>query len=116
MTEPKAHQVDLSAIRPGDDLIFRMTVSDPSSTCDERAIAVHLCGGGGQSGWYIPTDAIIEHVPAPRPLVPGPAIWSNGPREVVIIALHGSDAWVKWNGMNVIAPQDQLRNTEGAAS
>mgnify|MGYP000703462613 CR=1 FL=1 len=101
-------------IRVGDEVTVKLKVTkvDGSNT-PIRAGYKSL-----QDAW-LPLAAILQHTPAPRPLVPGPAEYVSDPSpRVTVLAVHDGQAWVRMPDGVLTTERyaDRLRNTEGAPS
>jgi hypothetical protein len=126
MSEPKTPSFNGVEIREGDMLTVHVKVENIDDH-GRPVVQVHNADGGQHWGVLFPLPsqdcggtAIATHTPAPRPLVPGPALFGGNGVLVTVKAVVGDRAWVRGNnGTEVVLDAEdtaKLRNTEGAAS
>jgi len=118
MTEPKAPSFNGVPIRVGDMVtlpplrVREISLVEPGMfwvTVGQKPVVENIR--------LYPTD-LASHTPAPRPLVPGPAVLDRvGATQVEVLAVDGAEAWVRFsNGSRHTLDASRLRNTEGAPS
>jgi len=86
------------AFRPGDEIIVRMKVAsiDVSRT-NTIGIRPVMCDGHNSPEIILTKEDIVEHRPAPRPLVIGGNVRSKSEGHIAkLIAIDGQVAFIKW--------------------
>ncbi len=117
MTEPITPSFNGVEIRVGDEVTLRMRVRHI-----ENADMIGLVDLEDQNcaAYWAPVSDLASHNPAPRPLVPGPAIL-DGSKSFIITAV-GSQLALGFHATDLGRTVEQafelrrLRNTEGATS
>ena len=114
MTEPKAPSFNGVEIRVGDEATISVVIDKLFPGHPNNRVQACLSSG---SAILVDEADLVSLTPAPRPLVPGPAVY----RQCLLCTIKyisEGEAWIVFsgNGESLIVSAHDLRNTEGAAS
>ncbi len=117
MTEPKAPSFNGVEIRKGDAGTLNVIFDEPDPS--DGTIRIYVDDGAVAFDAWVGVGSIASHTPAPRPLVPGPALLDDRKHHapVTVLFIDLGEAWFRYeDGSHGQVPVARLRNTEGTAS
>lgn len=104
--------IDLSKIRPGDEVAIRVTIDPRNQAPFEPGDHIGV-RAGGRDMFSVPVDLIVSHTP--RALATGDAVkFVGNPQSVRGRIVHVADdlAWVCWNGSQTYHGVQRLAELE----